>query len=327
MTNYNVLVTRKLPQKAFDFLEKKGVKLEINPKDEVMPHDEIVQRVKGKDGLLCLLTDRIDAEIMDAGKDTLKMIANYAVGYNNIDIDAANARGIPVSNTPGVLTETTADLAFTLLLAIARRIVESDRFVRAGNFKGWGPLLQLGQDIYQKTLGIIGCGRIGSAVAYRAVKGFKMRVLYYDSDRKPKLEEELGLEYCSLEALLKEADFISLHVPLTDTTKHMIDAKELSLMKPSACLINTSRGAVINEEALVDCLQNKGIFGAALDVYEYEPKLTNGLEKLDNVILTAHIGSASIETRTKMAMIAAENLIAGMEGRRPENCVNPEVLE
>lgn len=327
MTKYNVLVTRKLPQKALDFLEKKGVKLEINPKDEVMPHDEIVQRIKDKDGLLCLLTDRIDAEIMDAVKGTLKMIANYAVGYNNIDIEAATERGIPVSNTPGVLTETTADLAFTLLLAIARRIVESDRFVRAGKFKGWGPMLQLGQDVHQKTLGIVGCGRIGSAVAHRAVKGFKMKVIYYDSDRKPELEEELGLEYCSLEALLKESDFISLHVPLTEKTKHMIDAKALALMKPSACLINTSRGAVIDEEALVNALQNNEIFGAALDVYEHEPKLTPGLKDLDNIILTAHIGSASIETRTKMAMIAAENLLAGLEGKKPKNCVNPKVLD
>ncbi|MGC9779094.1 MAG: D-glycerate dehydrogenase [Candidatus Heimdallarchaeota archaeon] len=327
MKTHKVFLTRKIPQSAIDYLKKHNIDLELNEEDRVLTKDEILRGVKGKDGLICLLTDTIDAEIMEAAGDSLKIIATYAVGYNNIDVVAATKRKLPVTNTPGVLTDTTADLAFALLMSISRKIVESDKFTRAGEFKGWGPLLQLGNDIYQKTIGIVGCGRIGSAVAERAAKGFQMKVLYSDTRRHEELEKKLNMEYCSLEKLLKESDYISIHVPLTDKTKHLIGEKELLMMKPSTYLINTSRGAVIDEQALVRVLKDKHIAGAALDVYEHEPALAPGLAELDNIIITAHIGSATIETRTKMGMIAVENLLAGLAGKVPPNCVNPEIYE
>jgi glyoxylate reductase len=322
-----ILVTRRIPQPALDLLRKNNFDLEINEEDRVMTKEEIINGIKGKDGLLCLLTDTIDQEIIHAPEKELQIIANYAVGYNNIDVEEATKVGIPVTNTPGVLTETTADLTMALLLAIARRIVESDQFTRAGKFHGWGPMLHLGADVYNKTLGIIGCGRIGSAVAKRAAKGFRMKILYHDHNKKPSLEKEMDMEFVSLEKLLKESDFISLHVPLTDETYHLIGKKELAMMKSTSYLINTSRGAVIDEEELVKKLQKKEIAGAALDVFEHEPKLAPGLSKLDNAIITAHIGSATIETRTKMGLIAAKNIIARFNGEQPPNIINPEVLE
>ncbi|NHJ32751.1 MAG: D-glycerate dehydrogenase [Asgard group archaeon] len=322
MAKFKVFLTRKIPQPAIDKLLENNIELELNEEDRVLTKEEIIKGVKGKDGLICLLTDTIDSEIMDHAGRQLKIIANYAVGYNNIDVPAANARNIPVTNTPGVLTDTTADFAMALLLAIARKIVESDKFTRDGKFKGWGPLLQLGTDVYGKTLGIIGCGRIGSAVARRAAKGFDMKVIYYDTKRFPEIEEELGMEFCSFNELLRTSDFISLHVPLTEETKYLISQKELSKMKSTAFLINTSRGLVIDEKALVMALKKKEIAGAALDVYEHEPELTPGLKELDNVVLAAHIASASIETRTKMGMIAVENLLIGLQGKIPPNCIN-----
>jgi len=237
---YKVFLTRKIPKAALDLLPE-NVELTANEENRVLTKEEIIKGVKGKDGLICLLTDKIDEEVIKEAGEQLKIIANYAVGYNNIDVEAATKRKIPVTNTPGVLTETTADLAFGLLMAIGRRIVESDKFTRAGKFKGWGPLLQLGTDIYGKTLGIIGCGRIGSAVARRAKKGFNMKVLYYNNKRNEKLEEELGVEYAPFEELLEKADYISLHVPLTEKTKYMISEKEFKKMKKTAYLINTSR--------------------------------------------------------------------------------------
>ena len=327
MRKFNVFLTRKIPEKAIDYLMQYNVNLEKNDEDRVLTKEEILTGVKGKDGLICLLTDHIDAEIMDAAGSQLKIIANYAVGYNNIDVEAATKRNIPVTNTPGVLTETTADLTMALLLAIARKIVESDKYTREGKFKGWGPLLHLGSDIFGKTIGIIGCGRIGSAVAHRAASGFNMKVLYYDITRHKDLEEKLNIEFCSLEKLLSSSDFVTLHIPLTNETKHLIDRNELSLMKDSAFLINTSRGAVINENALVQSLSKKQIAGAALDVYEHEPELTPGLVNLENVIITAHIGSASIETRTKMGLIAVENLLAVLNNQHPPNCINPQIFD
>ncbi len=327
VSKFKVFLTRRIPQLALDKLLKNNIELELNEEDRVLTKEEIIKGVKGKDGLICLLTDFIDAEIMDAAGPQLKIIANYAVGYNNIYVPAATARSIPVTNTPGVLTDTTADFTMALLLAIARKIVESDKYTREGKFKGWGPLLQLGTDVFGKTLGIIGCGRIGSAVARRAAKGFQMKVLYHDTKRFPDLENELGMEFCSFEKLLSASDFISLHIPLTDETRYLISQKELSMMKPSDYLINTSRGLVIDEEALVKALEEKQIAGAALDVYEHEPELSPGLNKLDNVVITAHIGSASIETRTKMGMIAVENLLVGLQGKIPPNCINSVIYK
>ncbi|MHA1738710.1 MAG: 2-hydroxyacid dehydrogenase [Candidatus Heimdallarchaeota archaeon] len=326
MKEYNVLVTRKIPQKALDYLESEGVTLDINKEDRVLTYEEIQERIKGKDGLLCLLTDKIDGAIMDAAGDQLQVIVNYAVGYNNINVKDATERGIPVTNTPGVLTETTADLAFALMLSIARRIVESDKYTRKGLFKGWGPLLHLGGDIFGKTLGIIGMGRIGSAVAYRAAKGFNMKIKYYSRNRNKVLEKELNMEFCSVDEILKTADYVTLHVPLTKETKYLIGKKELELMKPTAYLVNTSRGPVVKEDDLLEALKKNKIAGAALDVYEFEPEITKGLEKLDNVIITAHIGTATIDTRTEMGMMIARDLLAVFRGEEPQNCVNKEVL-
>lgn len=311
-----------IPEEGLTILRREAG-VEVNPKDRALSKEDIVKGVRGKDGLLCLLSDKIDAEVMDASKN-LRVISNYAVGYDNIDLEAATRRGIVVTNTPGVLTETTADLVWALLMACARRIVEADRFARNGKFRGWAPMLMTGRDVYGKTLGVIGLGRIGSAVARRG-KGFNMRVLYTGPRRKKELEEELGAEYVTKEELMKRSDFITLHVPLLPDTYHLIGEEELKLMKASAYLINTSRGPVVDERALVGALKNKHISGAGLDVYEKEPTLMKGLTQLRNVVLLPHIGSASIETRTKMAVIAAENILAVFKGG-PANVVNKEVL-
>jgi len=325
MSRKKVFITRMLPQPAIDML-KERFDVDIYEEDRAIPREVLLERVKGIDALLPLLTDKIDAEVMEAAGPNLKIIANYAVGYDNIDVEEATKRGIVVTNTPGVLTETTADLAWALLMAIARRIVEADKFTRAGKFKGWGPMMFLGSDVYGKTLGIVGAGRIGTAVAMRS-KGFNMKVLYTDVRRNETLEKELGARKVELDELLRESDFISLHVPLTPETHHLIGERELKMMKKTAYLINTSRGPVIDEKALVEALKNGEIAGAALDVFENEPELTPGLAELDNVVLTPHIGSASVETRTRMATLAAENIIAYFEGKRPPTVVNPEVLE
>jgi glyoxylate reductase len=318
-----VFVTRLIPQPGLDLL-KKEVSVDINPYDRVLTKEEIIKGVKGKDGLLCLLTDPIDEDVI-AAEPKLKMIASYAVGYDNIDVAAATKRGIPVSNTPGVLTETTAELAWALLFSVARRIVEGDTFTREGNFKGWAPMLMLGQDITKKTLGIIGTGRIGTAFALKS-KGFDMKVIYTDEQRNELLERTLGATKVPLSTLLKEADFISLHVPLSKETYHLIDEKELRMMKKTAILINTARGPIIHEKALIKAVKERWIFGAGLDVYEQEPKFSRELKDLDNVVLQPHTGSATIETRTKMAIIAAENMIAGLKGKLPPNCINKQVF-
>jgi glyoxylate reductase len=321
-----VLLTRLLPQQGIDLLEK-HVTLEINWEDRVMPKSKILAEIRDKDGLVCLLTDTIDAEIMDAGT-ALSVIANYAVGYDNIDIEEATKRRIAVTNTPGVLTETTADLTFALILSVARRIVEGDTFVRDNKFKGWAPMLLLGSDVYGKTLGIVGFGRIGRAVARRA-RGFNMRTIYHEPEQlSPEVEKDYHVEYKKLDDLLHEGDYISIHTSLNESTFHLISEREFSLMKKTAYVINASRGPVVDERALVNALKNKVIAGCALDVYEREPTVAQELVAMPNTVLVPHIGSASIETRTRMALMVAENVIAVLINKeRPPNIVNPEIYK
>jgi lactate dehydrogenase-like 2-hydroxyacid dehydrogenase len=284
-----------------------------------------MQESKDRDAMITMLSDRMDARLIQEATN-LKVIANYAVGYDNVDIKAATSKGVVVTNTPGVLTDSTADMAWALLFSVARRIVEGDKLTRAGKFTGWAPMMLLGVDLVGKTLGIIGAGRIGTAMAMRS-RGWCMKVLYTTQiSRNTVLEEMLGAKRVDLETLLKESDFISLHAPLSEKTKHLIGVKELSLMKRTAYLINTGRGAVIDEEALVYALKNKQIAGAGLDVYEEEPKLKPGLAVLDNIVLAPHLGSATVETRTKMSLMSAENIIAVLKKQKPNNCVNPEVF-
>lgn len=319
-----ILVTGRLPKDVHSVLAEQ-FEVEFQNEDRPMERQRLLKAVGDRDGLLCTITDSIDEELLNHAP-RLKMIANLGVGYNHIDLRAATARGIPVSNTPGVLTEATADLAFTLLLAIARRVVEGDRQVRSGQFRFWAPFLFLGREVSGRTLGIVGMGRIGKAVAERA-RGFAMPIIYHNRSRIESAEEErLNSRYEPLEELLRQSDFVSLHVPLTTETRHLIGERELSLMKPTAYLINTSRGPVVDEQALLAALQSDRISGAALDVYEHEPTLTPGLIQLDNVILLPHVGSATLETRTRMADMAAQNLIAGLNGQMPPNLVNPEVF-
>ena len=280
--------------------------------------------MRGGDGLLCLLTDPIDAAIMDAAGPRLRVISNHAVGFDNIDIAAATARGIPVGNTPGILTDATADFAFALLMAAARRVAEGERFVRAGHWRTWGPSLLLGPDVHGATLGIIGFGRIGQALARRAA-GFDMRILYCDPTAPP-ADPALHAAAVDLETLLREADFVSLHVPLTPQTRGLIGRETLALMKPSAILINTARGPVVDPDALSEVLHARRIFAAALDVTDPEPIPPDSpLLALDNCLIVPHIASASIATRRKMSLMAAQNLIAGLRGEPLPNCVNPEV--
>ncbi len=321
-----VLLTRLLPQPGIRLLEKQIV-LDINPNDGPMAKQEVIEKIRDKDGLICMLSDTIDAEVMDAGKN-LKIIANYAVGYNNIDLAEATKRKIPVTNTPGVLTETTADLTFSLILSAARRIVEADRFLREGKFNGWSPMLFLGNDVYNKTLGIIGFGRIGRALAKRA-RGFDMKIIYYEPERlSADVENEYGVKYRSLDDLLSESDYVTIHTPLTESTHHLISERELSLMKKTAFLINASRGPVVDEKALAKSVKEQRIAGCALDVFEREPKVEEELITIPNTVLVPHIGSASIETRIKMAMMAAENIIAVLvEKTRPPNIVNPDIYK
>jgi len=319
-----IFVTRRLPSAAMELMEK-NFEVECNPHDRVLSREELLEQVRDRDGLLPLLTDRIDSQVMTAAGPQLKIIANYAVGFNNIDVPAATARKIAVTNTPGVLTDTTADLTLALILGVARRLVEGDKFTRAGKYEGWAPLLFLGADVHHKTLGLMGFGRIGYAAAKRAL-GFDMRILYHDTRRAdPELEKQVQAQYVDRDTLLREADFISIHVPLTPETVRFMSTREFSLMKPTAYIVNTARGEVIDEEALVEALKNRQIAGAGLDVFEHEPAIHPALFSLNNVILLPHIGSGSVETRTKMGLMAAENLIAAFEGQIPPNCLNPEV--
>jgi len=287
-----------------------------------------MHRVKFVDGLYCLLTERIDSEVIDAAGENLWGISQVAVGYDNVDVEAATKKGIYVTNTPGVLTETTADFAFTLLMATARRVSEADRYVKTGEWKiPWGLTMLLGQDIWGKTIGIVGMGRIGRAVARRA-KGMNMKILYYDVLRNEDVEKQLGAEHVDLETLLSESDFVTLHVPLLPSTHHLINEERLRMMKKTACLVNTSRGPVVDETALYRALSEGWIWAAGLDVWEGEPTdPDNPLLTLENVTATPHIASGSYETRRKMALMAAQNLVEILEGRVPPNLVNKEVLK
>ena len=287
------------------------------------PRAEVLRRVADKDGLICLLTEKIDEELL-AAAPRLRTVANIAVGFDNIDVDACTRRNVAVTNTPGVLDETTADFAWTLLMAIARRLIEGDALARSGEWKGWNLDQLCGADVWGKTLGILGFGRIGRAVARRA-GGFHMRVIYNDAVRAPvEVENELRAEYRERDAVLKEADFLSLHVPLFPATRGLIGPREFALMKPGAFLINTSRGPVVQEAALIAALEARRIAGAALDVYEREPQIGHGLLR-PNVVLAPHLASASLETRTRMATMAVDNTLAFFAGRRPPNLVNPGV--
>jgi len=321
-----IFITRKVFRDAIDILINEQHTIDINDSDRILPVRELVKRAHGKAGLICLLNDKIDSVVMDE-LESLKVISNIAVGYDNIDIAAATQRGIMVTNTPGVLTETTADLAFALLLAAARRIPEADQYIRAGKFKNW-QLMQahMGVDVYEKTLGIVGMGAIGQAVAKRASKGFDMRVIYYSLSRKESAEKEYQAKFVEFDELLALSDFISIHVPLSEKTQHMFSSEEFKKMKHTAILINTARGPVVEEAALVEAIKAGQIRGASLDVFEKEPSLHPELIKMkENVVLAPHIGSASIETRLRMAKMAAMNMAEGLKGNRPPNLVNERV--
>lgn len=325
MARPKVYVTRTIPEPGLAIV-KAAADVSAWEREDVPPPRDVLQReVADADGLLSLLTDPVDAALMDAAP-RLKVVSNFAVGYDNIDVPAATARGIVVTNTPEVLTETVADFAFCLMLAAARRLVEADAYTRAGRWKTWEPLLLAGQDVYGTTLGLIGLGRIGSAVARRA-KGFGMQVLYFDVVRREDLEAAQGIEFGWMDDVLRTSDFISVHVPLSAQTRHLISGPQFALMKPTAVFVNTSRGPVVDQAALADALRMRTIYAAGIDVFEREPiDPDDPLLKLDNVTVAPHIASASVPTRVKMATLAAENLVAVLEGRRPPNPVNPDVL-
>jgi len=312
-----VTVTNIFPQVALDKLSSK-YDLKMN-RTSLTP-EELKQKVLGSDAIISYLTDRIDQDIIARGTK-LKIIANYGAGFNNVDVTYASERGIWVTNTPNVLHETTADLTWAMILGTARRVVTADRYVREGKFQGWGAKLFLGGDVYEKTLGIIGLGEIGRSVARRAI-GFNMRTLYHQRNRLPKKEEqELNVEYVTFEKVLRESDFLTLHVPLTEATEYLIGNDEIALMKKTAYLIHTARGKVIDDYALVAALKEGRLAGAALDVYENEPKITEGMSELSNLMLLPHIGSASFETRDKMALLVADNIIDALSGKTPRSLV------
>jgi glyoxylate reductase len=319
-----VLVTRRLPEPALARLSA-SCEVEVNPADRPMSREELLARVAGAAALVSLLTDRVDAEVMAAAGATLKVVANYAAGYDNVDVAEATRRGVAVTNTPDVLTETTADLAWALMLDASRRVSEGDRIVRRGEFRGWAPLFMAGHDVHGATLGIYGFGRIGRAVAARA-RGFSMRVLYHDEARAdPETERMLGAAFTDFEGLLRESDIISIHCPLTPMTRHRFALKEFSAMKRTARLVNTARGPVVKEDDLAEALRRGLIAGAGLDVYEAEPAVDPGLKAAPTAVLAPHLGSATAATREAMAMTAAESVLDALAGRRPSACLNPSV--
>ena len=321
---HSVLISKHIYQEAVDYLEGR-VRLDYHDSDDGLPAADLRARLGDKDGLICQLTDRVDAALMDAVPN-VTVVSNVAVGYDNIDIPAATQRGVIVTNTPGVLTNTTADLAFALILGAGRRLGEAERYLRAGRFRQWRIDLLTGWDIWGATLGVFGMGRIGQAVARRG-RGFNMRVLYYDPFRQSEeVERELGVEYASKDEVLAQADFLTLHCALTPETRHLIGPAELRSMKRTAVLVNTSRGPVVNEAALADALEAGTIAAAGLDVFEEEPEVHPKLLALESALIVPHIASASVTTRTRMCVMAAENMAAGLAGDRPPNIVNPEVL-
>lgn len=321
-----VFISRRIPQAALDIIAD-AADVEVWPDELPPPPDALLDRLRDADGVLSMLTDRLDDSLLTACP-RLRVIANMAVGYDNVEVPAATRRGVLVTNTPGVLTDATADLTFALLLAIARRIVESADYAKAGEWKTWGPLMLVGAPVAGATLGIAGMGRIGTAVARRG-RGFGMNIIYHSRTRRPDVEQELGARWCaSLDELLAEADFVSLHVPGGAATHHLIDAAALAKMKPTAYVINVARGPVVDTGALLDALRSGQIAGAALDVTDPEPlPADHPLYQLPNCLIVPHIGSADLATRTKMAVMAATNLVEGLAGRLPPNCVNPEAYE
>jgi len=324
MVKPHVYVTRVIPEAGLERI-RAIAEAEIWEGEEPPGYEVLRDKAEGLDGLVCLLTDRIDAELMDAAGGSLRVISQMAVGYDNIDVAAATERGIPIGNTPGVLTETTADFAFALLMASARRIVEGERYVKAGKWLTWGPTLLMGHDIHGATLGLVGFGRIGQGMALRA-RGFGMRVLYADPLVDEVTARDLGAEPRELDELLAESDFVSLHVPLIEQTTHLMGEREFGLMKPSAILINTARGPVVDSGALYQALKEGAIAYAALDVTEPEPiPVDDPLLTLDNCLIVPHIASSSLATRSRMAIMAADNLEAGLKGEKLPHCANPEV--
>jgi glyoxylate reductase len=324
-----ILVTQKVPDPAYPLLTEIG-EVDANMQEgSIWLYEELMRRGPNHDYIYSLLTDNIDARFLEACASStprLKMVANMAVGFNNIDVDTATRLGIAVSNTPGVLSDTTADLAFALLMATARRIPEAERYLRAGKYTGWGPLLFCGAEVHHSTLGLIGAGRIGKLVAKRS-SGFEMKALYYDVYRmSPEDEATYQLTYMPMDDVLKQADFVSIHTPYMPSTHHLIGEREFGLMKPSAILINTARGPIVDEKALVKALQSGTIAGAGLDVFENEPAVEPELITMENVVILPHIASASMKTRTLMATMASDNIVAHFHGERPPNIVNPEVL-
>ncbi|CAM3582537.1 D-glycerate dehydrogenase [Brevibacillus invocatus] len=322
----SVYITRRIPDSTLEKISE-VCQVEMWEEEDIpVPRAVLEEKIENIDGLFCLLTETIDEALLQKAKQ-LKVISNMAVGYNNIDVTAATEKGIFVTNTPGVLTETTADLTFALLMATARRIVEASDFLREGSWKTWSPMLLTGQDIYGATLGIIGMGRIGESLAKRA-KGFDMRILYHNRSRKEEAEKTWGIEYADLDSLLRESDFVCVMTPYTEETRNLIGERELSLMKNSAILINTARGGIVNEAALYEALKQNKIWAAGIDVFEQEPvSPDHPLLTLPNVVTLPHIGSASIQTRTRMAELAAANLIQGVMGEPPRNRVNQDVVQ
>ena len=326
MARLQVYVCRVLPDPALAIVRAVAEVRQWEREDVPPPRDVLLREAAGCDGLLTLLTDKVDEELLSRAP-RLRVVGNMAVGFDNIDVPAATRHRVVITNTPDVLTETTADFAFTLMLAAARRLVEGDAYTRAGKWKTWGPLLLAGQDVHHATLGLIGLGRIGSAVAKRA-KGFEMRVIYYDPIRRQDLEQQLGIEYRAMDDVLKEADIVSVHVPLMPETRHLIGREQFRMMKRSAVFVNAARGPIVDQAALAEALRTKTIYSAGIDVFEQEPVSPDDpLLTLDNVVVAPHIASASIPTRTRMATLAAENIAAVLQGRRPPTPVNPEVLE
>jgi D-3-phosphoglycerate dehydrogenase len=324
MTGRKIFVTRAIPESGLNLLRaEEGFDVTVFPKDRVISRKELLAGARGADAILSLLTEKIDGEVIDTAGPQLKVVANMAVGYDNIDLTACAAKNVVVANTPGVLTDAVAEHTFALMTAICRRIPESDRFTRAGKYKAWEPMLMLGMELKGKTLGIIGLGRIGAGVAERASRGMGMKVMYNDVRKSEEFEKAFGAEYAALDDLLAKADVITIHVPLLPATRHLIDGRRLSLMKKTAYLINTSRGPIIDEQALVEALKKGTIAGAALDVFENEPKLAPGLAKLENVVLTPHTASATIEARSAMSSLAAQAIIDVLRGRTPKNVVQP----
>ena len=320
-----VLITHKLADEAVD-VARQSCEVHFTPLDRPVDAPTLRRAVAGMDGLIAVVTDAVDAALLEAGSG-LKVVANVAAGYDNVDVAAATRRGVVVTNTPGVVTESTADLTWGLLFAVGRRVAEADRYVRAGKWKEWRLMVLLGHDVHGSTLGIIGMGNIGQAVARRA-GGFGMSILYHNRRRLPEdVEARLNATWVELDELLRTADFVSVHTPLTAETRHLIGERELRLMKPTSYLVNTSRGPVVDEEAVLRALQERWIAGAGLDVFEREPLVPQALKDLENVVLLPHIGSASVASRTRMAVMAAQSAVAVVHGRRPTHVVNPEVYE